>query len=48
VPAPDGTARLLRFTIVLPDEAEVERVAERIGGREVRDPSGNLLALAAA
>jgi catechol 2,3-dioxygenase len=47
-PAPEGTARLLRFTIVLPDEAEVERVAERIGGTEVRDPSGNPLVLAAA
>jgi catechol 2,3-dioxygenase len=47
-PAPDGTARLLRFTLVLPDEAEVERVAERIGGREVRDPSGNSLVLATA
>jgi catechol 2,3-dioxygenase len=47
-PAPEGTARLLRYTIVLPDEAEVERVAERIGGTEVRDPSGNPLVLAAA
>ena len=47
-PAPKGTARLLRFTIVVPDEEEVARVAERIGGTEVRDPSGNLLALAAA
>ena len=44
-PAPEGTARLLRYTIVLPDEAELERVAERIGGAEVQDPSGNLLAL---
>jgi len=47
-PAPDGTARLLRFTIVLPDDEEVARVAERIGGTEVRDPSGNRLVLAAA
>jgi catechol 2,3-dioxygenase len=47
-PAPAGTARLLHFTIVLPDDAEVERVAERIGGTEVRDPSGNALVLAAA
>ncbi len=47
-PAPEGTARLLRFTIVLPDEEEVQRVAERIGGTEVHDPSGNRLALAAA
>jgi len=47
-PAPEGTARLLRFTVVLPDEEEVERVAERIGGTEVSDPSGNPLVLAAA
>jgi catechol 2,3-dioxygenase len=47
-PAPEGTARLRRFTIVLPDDEEVERVAGRIGGTEVRDPSGNLLVLAAA
>lgn len=44
-PAPAGTARLLRFTIVLPDDEEMQRVAERIGGTEVRDPSGNTLAL---
>ena len=48
VPAPEGTARLLRFTIVLPDEAEVARVAERIGGTEVSDPAGNPLVLVAA
>jgi catechol 2,3-dioxygenase len=48
LPAPEGTARLLRFTIVLPDGEEVARVAERIGGTEVRDPSGNALALVAA
>ena len=47
-PAPEGTARLLGFTIVLPDDDEVARVAERIGGSEVRDPSGNPLVLAAA
>src|SRR5262245_5879122 len=47
-PAPEGTARLLRFTVVLPDDEAVERVAERIGGTEVRDPSGNPLALVAA
>jgi catechol 2,3-dioxygenase len=47
-PAPEGTARLLRFTIVLPDEAEVERLAERIGDAAVRDPSGIPLVLAAA
>jgi catechol 2,3-dioxygenase len=44
-PAPEGTARLLRFTIVVPDDEELARVAERIGGTEIRDPSGNLLAL---
>jgi catechol 2,3-dioxygenase len=47
-PAPEGTARLLRFTVVLPDEEEMARVAERIGGTEVRDPSGNPLVLVAA
>jgi len=47
-PAPEGTARLLRFTIVLPDDEEVARVAERVGGTEVRDPSGNRLVLASA
>lgn len=47
-PAPEGTARLLRFTIVLPDDEEVGRVAERIGGTEVRDPSGNPLVLVGA
>lgn len=46
--APEGTARLLRFTIVLPDEAELERVADRIGGTEVVDPAGNPLVLVAA
>ena len=46
--APEGTARLLRFTVVLPDDAEVVRVSERIGGTEVLDPSGNTLALSAA
>jgi catechol 2,3-dioxygenase len=44
-PAPEGTARLLRFTIVVPNDEELKRVAERIGGTEVRDPSGNLLTL---
>lgn len=44
-PAPEGTARLLRYTIVLPDEEELDRVAERIGGATVRDPSGNALFL---
>jgi catechol 2,3-dioxygenase len=44
-PAPEGTARLLRFTVVVPDDEELARVAERIGGTEVRDPSGNQLLL---
>ncbi len=43
--APEGTARLLGFTIVLPDRAELERVAERIGGEATTDPSGNPLLL---
>ena len=47
-PAPEGTARLLRFTIVLPDDDELQRVAGRIGGAAVRDPSGNSLVLVAA
>jgi catechol 2,3-dioxygenase len=47
-PAPEGTARLLGFTIVLPDADELERVAELIGGDAVLDPSGNPLALAVA
>jgi catechol 2,3-dioxygenase len=46
--APEGTARLLRFTIVLPDDDEVQRAAERIGGTEVSDPAGNPLVLVAA
>jgi catechol 2,3-dioxygenase len=45
LPAPEGTARLLRYTIVVPDEEERDRVAERIGGAEVQDPSGNTVAL---
>lgn len=45
-PAPEGTPRLLCYTIVVPDDEELERVAGRIGGTEVRDPSGNQLVLA--
>lgn len=44
-PAPEGTARLLGFTVVLPNPAELDRVADRIGGEAVRDPSGNELRL---
>src|SRR3954449_11157757 len=58
-PAPPGTARLLRATVVLPSAAEVQRLAARVsdegqepeeggGGVAVRDPSGNVLVLAAA
>jgi catechol 2,3-dioxygenase len=46
--APEGTARLLSFTIVLPDEAAVAAVAARAGGTELHDPAGNRLLLAAA
>jgi len=46
-PAPPGTAGLRRFTVVLPDTEELERVAERLGGVEARDPSGNHVVLAA-
>lgn len=45
-PAPEGTARLLRFTVVVPNDEERERVAHRIGGTEVVDPSGIPLVLA--
>lgn len=47
-PAPKGTARLLRYTIVVPDDEELERVTARTGGTEVTDPSRNLLMLATA
>jgi catechol 2,3-dioxygenase len=43
--APEGYARLTQMTIVLPDEASLDEVAQRVGGREVRDPSGNPVAL---
>jgi catechol 2,3-dioxygenase len=56
-PGPPGSARLLEATIVLPGEAERDRVVARVAGagqepevREdgvlVRDPSGNALLLA--
>jgi catechol 2,3-dioxygenase len=51
--APAGTARLLEATIVVPDEAELERVAGRLevdvedGAITVEDPSGNPLLLTA-
>jgi len=43
--APEGYARLTQMTIVLPDEVSREALAERVGGTEVRDPSGIPLAL---
>ena len=45
--APEGTARLRSFTIVLPDDATLAAAAARVGGTEVEDPSGNRLILAA-
>jgi catechol 2,3-dioxygenase len=45
--APEGYARLTQMTIVLPDEASREALAERVGGTEVRDPSGIPIALTA-
>jgi catechol 2,3-dioxygenase len=58
MPGPAGSARLLKATIVLPDEAERDRVVARVAdaglepelredGVLVRDPSGNALLLAA-
>ena len=57
-PAPSGVARLVRATVVLPDDAERDRTVGRVadagqepepvdGGTLVRDPSGNPLLLAA-
>jgi catechol 2,3-dioxygenase len=46
--APEGTARLLDFTVVLPDAEAVAAAGERVGGAETRDPSGNTLLIAAA
>jgi catechol 2,3-dioxygenase len=58
-PPPPGTAALRHATVVLPDEAERDRVVARLeragvearnaeGGVSVRDPSGNTLLLALA
>jgi catechol 2,3-dioxygenase len=46
--APEGRARLTQMTIVLPDAASLEEAARRIGGTEVRDPSGIPLTLLTA
>jgi catechol 2,3-dioxygenase len=43
--APEGYARLTQMTIVLPDAASRDALAERLGGAEVRDPSGIPVAL---
>jgi catechol 2,3-dioxygenase len=43
--APQGYARLAQMTIVLPDEASRDALAERLGGTEARDPSGIPVAL---
>ena len=51
-PPPPGAAGLRHFTVVLPDDAELERVMARVkqgnveatpmsGGVLLRDPSGN-------
>jgi catechol 2,3-dioxygenase len=43
--APEGYARLTQMTIVLPDDATRDALAERLGGTDVRDPSGIPVAL---
>jgi catechol 2,3-dioxygenase len=43
--APEGYARLTQMTIVLPDGAARDAVAERLGGVKVSDPSGIPVAL---
>jgi catechol 2,3-dioxygenase len=43
--APEGYARLTQMTIVLPDETSLDGLAKRVGGTEVRDPSGIPVAL---
>lgn len=57
-PPPPGTAALRHFTVVLPDEAELDRVLGRVAGSGhppvdktppvVHDPSGNALVLTVA
>ena len=58
-PPPPGSAALRHATVLLPDDAERDRVAGRVadaggevadmdGGRLVRDPAGNALLLATA
>lgn len=38
--APEGHARITQMTVVLPDASSLDEAARRVGGREVRDPSG--------
>ena len=45
-PAPEGSATLQHFTILLPDAAARDEAAARVGGSRVDDPSGNTLELA--
>ena len=44
--APEGYARLTQMTIVLPDTASRDALADRMGGVEVTDPSGIPVTLA--
>jgi len=43
--APEGTARLLGYTVVLPDAESATATSERVGGAETQDPSGNRVRL---
>ena len=53
-PAPEGTARLEQMTILVPDEASLDGVEERVGGDRdrgglaLRDPAGNPILVRAA
>jgi catechol 2,3-dioxygenase len=47
-PAPEGTARLLEWTMMFDDAAELDAVRERMGGEVVEDPWGIRLRFAAA
>jgi catechol 2,3-dioxygenase len=43
--APEGSATLQHYTILLPDGAARDEAASRVGGTRVTDPSGNTLVL---
>jgi len=45
--APEGTARLLGYRIVLPDAQSAAEASARVGGAEAADPSGNTVTLTA-